>query len=97
MRARVLHAVHACGARMHVSLWSQDGFIIVAKTNPNVVSSQLALFLMLFSASFINFMSFFLLLLLFMGHLFWLCERGQNPQFRSFYSQVTVALFQHTD
>ena len=87
MRAHMVYA-DVCMSRA-ASLWPQDGFVIVAHSNPSIISQQLALLLMLISSSFVNFISFFLLLLLFMGHLFWLCERGQNPdQFRPFYSQV---------
>ena len=69
------------------SLWKGDGFVIVVKTNPPLISRGLAMFLMLFSPSFINFLSIFFFFIFVMGHIFWIVEHRYNDLFRKFYAE----------
>jgi len=70
------------------SLWPNDGFVVVVRTTPDVLSNQLAMWYMLGSASFINFVAVFFFFVLAMGHLFWFFERHANEDhFREFYAE----------
>lgn len=69
-------------------LWPNDGFVVVVRTIPDIISNQVGMGYMLISASFVNFVSVFFFFVLFMGHFFWFFERSENENhFRGFYAE----------
>ena len=68
-------------------LWIEDGLVVVINAKQEIVSSEEAMIRMLISASFINFVALFFIIVLGMAHIFWLLERATNPLFRPFYAE----------
>jgi len=70
------------------SLWPSDGFVVVVRTTPDILSNQMGMWYMLGSASFVNFVAVFFFFVLVMGHFFWFFERTLNEDhFRGFYAE----------
>jgi len=62
------------------SLWKDDGLVVVKRTNEAETSIEFAILRMVIGPAFINFVVFCYFAVLLTGHIFWLIERGNNPE-----------------
>lgn len=67
------------------SLWQDDGLVIVKRTKLKEINVELSIVMMLITPTFVNFVVFIYLIVIVLGHIFWLLEKSQNVLFADDY------------